>query len=52
MPVLKQISPEVVPVFPKENPWNTLPSASNKTAGCLVCVMGWLFSIAKKVHPG
>src|SRR6185312_4722130 len=33
MPVLKHISPVVVPMAPKALPWHTVPSCNNKTAG-------------------
>ena len=36
MPVLKQISPVVVPILPIEVPLKTVPSANTKTAGNLL----------------
>jgi len=35
MPVLKHISPYVVPILPIEVPLNTVPSAKSNTAGNL-----------------
>jgi hypothetical protein len=42
MPVLKQISPVVVPFFPAATPLNTVPSSSNSIA-IFLCIIVCFF---------
>jgi hypothetical protein len=50
MPVLKQISPVVVPIFPNAFPRNTVPSSNNKIAGFFSILSGIILNcFANKV---
>ena len=50
MPVLKQISPTVVPILPIEVPLKTVPSAKSNTAGNLLINLFKVVWVLAKVN--